>query len=58
MNAPSKISVSLEHVIICLECFIVSAMMGMNWTEQAGIVQVWFAKGLIVFLLDEMNILC
>lgn len=40
MNAPSKIFVSLEHVIICLECFIVSAMMAMNWTEQEGTVQV------------------
>lgn len=58
MNAPSKIFVSLGHVIICLECFIVSVMMVMNWTEQAGTVQVWLAKGLIVFLLDEINILC
>ena len=40
MNAPSKIFVSLEHVIICLECFIVSVMMAMNWTEQEGTVQV------------------
>lgn len=58
MNAPSKIFVSLEHVIICLECFIVSVMMVMNWTEQEGTVQVWPVKGWIVFLLIEKNALC
>lgn len=40
MNAPSRIFVSLEPVIICLECFIVSAMMVMNWTEQEGTAQI------------------
>lgn len=58
MNAPFKIFVSLEHVIICLECFTVSAMMVMNWTEQEGTVQVWPVNGSVVFLLIEMNILC
>lgn len=46
MNAPSRIFVSLEPVIICLECFIVSAMMVMNWTEQEGTAQVQPSKGL------------
>lgn len=58
MNAPFKIFVSLERVIICLECFTVSAMMVMNWTEQEGTVQVWPVNGSVVFLLIEMNILC
>lgn len=49
MNAPSKTFVSLEHVITCLECFIVSAMMVMNWTEQEGTVQVWSVMGYVVF---------
>lgn len=55
MNAPSKIFVSLEHVIICLECFTVSAMMVMNWTEQEGTVQVWPVQGFLMFLLVEIN---
>jgi hypothetical protein len=49
MNAPSKIFVSLEHVITCLGCFTVSVMMVTNWTEQEGTVQVWPLEGLIVF---------
>lgn len=56
-NAPSKIFVCLEHVIICLECFIVSVMMVMNWTEPEGTAQVWPVMGLIGFLIVEVNIL-
>lgn len=57
-NAPSKIFVCLEHVIICLECFIVSVMMVTNWTEPEETVQVLQAKGLIVFGLVETSVLC
>lgn len=58
MNATSRIFVCLELVIICLECFTVSVMMVMNWTEPEGTAQVWPVKGLVVFLLVEVNILC
>lgn len=56
MNALSKIFVCLEHVIICLECFIVSVMMVMNWTEPEGTAQVWPVKGLTLFLLVEVKV--
>lgn len=40
MSVPSRIFVSLELVIICLECSIVFVMMVMNWTEQEETVQI------------------
>jgi hypothetical protein len=44
MNAPSKISVSLEPVTTCPGCFTVSVMMVMNWTGQEETVQVRTAR--------------